>query len=111
MKKLAYPVVLFGGVFFASLVSGLAQVREEIGIDRSNLTRESEAVQEKTLQDIHALHATWFRDVLSGTTPQMIAKFVAEVRLAKQYNLKFLANVLAAQADYDEGYQKIGRAS
>jgi hypothetical protein len=28
---------------------------DEIGIDRSNLTRESEAVQEKTLQDIHAL--------------------------------------------------------
>lgn len=55
------------------MVSSLAQAVNEIGIDRSNLTRESEAVQEKTLQEIHALHATWFRDVLSGTTPQTVA--------------------------------------
>jgi hypothetical protein len=105
MEKRLYAIVVLGWLLVASPVSGLAQAGEEIGIDRSNLTRESEAVQQKTLRDIHALHATWFRDVLSGTTPQMIAKFVTEVRLAKQYNLKFLANVLAAQADYDEGYQ------
>ena len=55
MKKFAYPVVFLGWLLIASLVSGLAQAGDEIGIDRSNLTRESEAVQEKTLQDIHAL--------------------------------------------------------
>jgi len=77
----------------------------EFGIDRSSLTRESEAVQEKALGDIHALHATWFRDVLAGTTPDSIAKLVNEVRLAKQNNLKFLANVLQMSADYDAGYQ------
>jgi len=104
MEKRLYAIIVLGSLF-ASPVSGLAQAGEEIGIDRSNLTKESAAVQEKTLQDIHALHATWFRDVLSGTTPQTVAKFVNEVRLAKQDNLKFLANVLAAQADYDEGYQ------
>jgi O-glycosyl hydrolase len=104
MKKLAHPVVVFGWLF-ASLVSGLAQVGEEIGIDRSNLSRESEPVQERALRDIHALGATWFRDVLSGTTPQTVAKFVNEVKLAKQNHLKVLANVLAAQADYDQGYQ------
>jgi len=105
MKKFAYPVVLFGWLFIASMVSGLAQAGEEFGIDRSNLTRESEEVQEKALQDIHTLHATWFRDVLSGTTPQGLDKFVNEVRLAKQNDLKFLANVLQSQVDYDEGYQ------
>jgi hypothetical protein len=105
MEKSRYAIIVLGWLFVASPVAGLAQAGEEIGIDRSNLTRESEAVQEKTLHDIHALHATWFRDVLFGTTPQTVAKFVTEVRLAKQNNLKFLANVLAAQADYDEGYQ------
>jgi hypothetical protein len=70
------------------------QATKEFGIDRSNLTRESEAVQEKTLQGIHALHATWFRDVLSAAAkPEIHAKFVNEVRLAKQDNLKILVNV------------------
>jgi hypothetical protein len=104
MKRRQYVMAFLGSLFVASLVSGRAQA-EEIGIDRSNLTRENESVQEKTLQGIHALHATWFRDVLSGTTPQTVAKFVNEVKLARQNNLKFLANVLAVQADYDEGYQ------
>ena len=68
-------------LFVASLVSSPAQVGEEIGI--SNLTRESETAQEKTLQDIHSLHAAWFRDVLSGTTPETVGKFVNEVKLAQ----------------------------
>jgi galactitol-specific phosphotransferase system IIB component len=97
-------VVLVGCLFVGSVVPGRAQAGEQIGIDRSNLTRERVAAQEKTLQDIQALHATWFRDVLSGTTPQTVAKFVNELKLAKQDNLKFLANVLPAQADYDDGY-------
>src|ERR1039458_2896880 len=104
MKRRLHAMVCLGWLLVGSAVSGRAQVGEQIGIDRSNLTRESEAVQGKTLQDIHALHATWFRDVLSGTTPQTVAKFVNELKLTKQNNLKFLANVLPAQADYDEGY-------
>jgi hypothetical protein len=104
MKKFAHHAVLSGWVFVTFLVPGLAQAGEEIGIDRSNLTRENEAVQEKTLEDIHALHARWFRDVLSGTTRQTVARFVNELKLARQNNLKFLANVLPAQADYDDGY-------
>ncbi|HEY6371449.1 MAG TPA: glycoside hydrolase [Candidatus Sulfotelmatobacter sp.] len=105
MTKVSYSVVCFGWLFVASLLPSSAQLGEEFGVDRSNLTRENEAVQEKALQDIHTLHAAWFRDVLSGTTPQTVAKFVNEVKLAKQNNLQVLANVLAAQADYDEGYQ------
>lgn len=104
MKKCLFAAVLLGCLLVASPAPSQAQVGEEIGIDRSNLTRESEAAQEKTLQDIHALHATWFRDVLSGTTPPTVAKFVDELKLAKQNNLKFLANVLPAAADYDDGY-------
>ena len=103
MKKHAYTIVFLAWLLAAP--AGLAQVGEEVDIDRSNLTRESEAVQEKTLRDIHSLHATWFRDVLSGTTPQTVAKFVNEFKLAEENNLQFLANVLAAQADYDDGYQ------
>jgi hypothetical protein len=80
-------------------------VASEFGIDRSNLTRENEATQEKMLADIRLLHAAWFRDVFPGTTPEGLAKFVNDLKLAKQNNLKFLANVLVAQPDFDEGYQ------
>jgi hypothetical protein len=73
MKKFAHHAVLLGWLFVTFLVPGLEQAEEEIGIDRSSLTRENEAVQEKTLEDIHALHARWFRDVLSGTTQQIVA--------------------------------------
>ncbi len=104
MQRFSFFICAVVGMFvFPNLVR--AQATKEFGIDRSNLTREREAVQEKTLRDIHVLHATWFRDVLSGTTPQGIAAFVNEVRLAKQNNLKFLANVLQASGDYDDGYQ------
>jgi len=75
-----------------TLTTAVAQATKEFGIDRSNLTTQSEAVQEKTLQDICALHATWFRDVLVAA-PQPTPKFVNEVKLAKQNSLKFLANV------------------
>jgi len=97
MKKFAHHAIFSGWVFVTFLVPGLAQAREEISIDRSNLTRENEAVQGKTLEDIHALHARWFRDVLSGTTQQTVARFVNELKLARQNNLKFLANVLPAR--------------
>lgn len=93
MRKLA-------GIFVLFACPALAQTAE-IGIDRSNLTRESMAVQEKTLQDIHALHATWFRDVLSAGTPQNMTAFVNEVKLAKQNGVEYLANVLPSGADYD----------
>lgn len=93
-------------LLFTFLVPALAQTAKEFGIDRSNLTRENEAVQEKALRDIHSLHAAWFRDVLSGgTSPEGIAKFVNEVKLAKENDLRFLANVLPSRADYDEGYK------
>jgi hypothetical protein len=92
---------LLGCVLVALLSSGLARAAE-LGIDRSNLTSQNEAVMEKTLQDIHALHATWFRDALSAARPEFQAKFVLEVKLAKQNHLKFLANVLPAYTDYDK---------
>lgn len=104
--KIARSCFLLGCICVLALASAPSQRAEDFGIDRSNLTRENEAVQEKTLQAIHDLRATWFRDVLSGgTSPQGIARFINELRLAKENNLKFLANVLAGQADYDEGYQ------
>jgi hypothetical protein len=107
MKKTLTVLVFLGWQLSLSSVPDVssAQTAQEFGIDRSNLTRESEAVQEKDLRDISSLHAAWFRDVLSGTTPEGIVKFVNEVKLAKQNNLKFLANILPLRADYDNGYQ------
>ena len=107
MKKTLTVLVFLGWQLSLSFVPDVssAQTAQEFGIDRSNLTRESEAVREKDLRDISSLHAAWFRDVLSGTTPDGIVKFVNEVKLAKQNNLKFLANILPLRADYDNGYQ------
>jgi hypothetical protein len=100
MKRLLCTAGLLLCAFTVLWVSSLASVTREFGIDRSNLTRENEAVQEETLKGIRDLHATWFRDVLSATP-----KFVNEVKLAKQNNLKMLVNVLQSKADYDDGYQ------
>ena len=104
MKKIRYLIILLGCLLLTPWTTVLGQAPLEIGIDRSNLTRESEAVQKKTLQDIRALHATWFRDVLVAA-PQIQDKFVNELSLAKQNHLSFLANVLPAKADFGEGYQ------
>lgn len=73
----------------------------EIGIDRPGLNMQSEAVRQKTLSDIYALHATWFRDGPSSGTPAGVANFIEELRLAKQQNLKVLVNILQMDADYD----------
>jgi hypothetical protein len=97
-------IVLFTCLLLISSTPILAQTPGEFGVDRSNLTKENEADQVKTMQGIHALHATWFRDVLFAAA-QPTPAFVNEVKLAKQNNLKFLANVLPGKADFAEGYQ------
>jgi hypothetical protein len=107
---LVFALILFSIPFNLRISDAeAAQAREELGIDRSNLTTQSEAVQEKTLQGIRDLHATWFRDVLSAAAkPENQAKFVNEVRLAKQNNLKMLVNVLPSYLDYDEPFANAG---
>jgi hypothetical protein len=72
----------------------------EIGVDRSGLSMQSEAIRQKTLQNIRALHATWFRDGPSSGSPPGVANFVDEVRLAKQQNLKVLVNIVQMNEDY-----------
>jgi hypothetical protein len=73
----------------------------EIGIDRSKLSMQPEAVREKTLEDIHAFGATWFRDGLSSGSAQGVANFVDEVRRAKQQKLNVLVNIVQMDTDYD----------
>lgn len=110
-NALVFALILAGlaGGYMVTATLAAAQAAPEIGIDRSNLTTQSEAVQEKTLQGIRALHATWFRDVLSAAAkPELQAKFVNEVKLAKQNNLKMLVNVLPSYLDYDEPFANAG---
>lgn len=108
MKKTALVAVLIlagsAGGYMRTVTPAVAQATKEFGIDRSNLTTQSEAVQEETLQGIRGLHATWFRDVLFAA-PEPIPEFSHEVKLAKQNGLKFLANVLPAKVDFGEGYK------
>ena len=72
----------------------------EIGIE-SGLNIQPEAVRQKTLEDIHALDVTWFRDGPSSGSAQAVKNFIEEVRLAKQENLKFLVNIVQMDEDYD----------
>ena len=89
----------------ACAVSGAAIVQSaqaaEIGIDRSGLSRQSVAVQQKTFEEIHRLGAVWFRDGPTSGSAQGIANFVQEVRLAKERHLKVLVNIVQMDEDYD----------
>jgi hypothetical protein len=100
MNLYAPFATLVGCTLLVLVAPGRASARE-FGIDRSNMTRSSEADQEKTLHDIASLGATWFRDVLPSATP----RFVEEVKLVKENNLKFLVNVLPLGADFEPGYR------
>ncbi|MFK0162911.1 hypothetical protein [Rhizobium sp. NPDC090279] len=73
----------------------------ELGIDRSWLSSQSAAVQEKTLKDIQGLGATWFRDGPTSGSARGVANFVNEVRLAKQDHLKVLMTIAQMDEDYD----------
>lgn len=98
--KLVVPLLVLSLLFMS--LPGLA-LAAEFGIDRSNLTRQKKDVQQRTLADIHSLHAAWFRDVLV-TAPEPIPAFIEELRMVKQNDLKFLANVLPANKNFPEGY-------
>jgi hypothetical protein len=106
--SLTFPVFL-ACILAVSSLPALAQSPLELGIDRSNLTKASESTQQKTLEGIRSLHAKWFRDVLSAAgTPEALDKFVNEVSLVKQNNLKMLVNVLPSYLDYDEPFANAG---
>jgi hypothetical protein len=94
---IALPVCLL----IAPPVPALAQKLSEIGIDRSGLSMQDEATRQKTLENIHALHATWFRDGPSSGSAQGVANLVDEVKLAKRQNLKVLMNIVQMDEDYD----------
>jgi hypothetical protein len=83
MKTILRKSILAGVVALPTVGAAMPACAQEIGIDRSNLTTQSAAVQEKTLQNIRALHATWFRDALNHATPQTIALSVNEASVAR----------------------------
>jgi hypothetical protein len=104
MERFLQSIAVGWCFLLASLAPCFAQAAQELGIDRSNLTTQSEAAQEKTLSDIRNLHATWFRDALNRTTPQAIASTVNEVKLVKQHGLKMIAIIMPSDVDFDHPY-------
>jgi hypothetical protein len=105
MKRCFLPVFLAFFLVVAFAFSCLAQTLE-LGIDRSQLSWQNEAVQERTVRDIHALHATWFRDGPISGSPKAIPGFVNEVKLVKQQNLKMLVTIGQMDEDYDGALEK-----
>ena len=83
MKRNCWSVLtLAGGLLIVTGARASAQKLPEIGINRAGLSRQAEDLQQKTLQNFRALHATWLRDGPTSGSPQAIANFVGEVRLA-----------------------------
>jgi len=79
VKKLSCTVAVARWLLLLSPLSGLAQGGAEFGIDRSNLTRESETMQEKTLKDssTHRISlgiecvTKWDERLMAGRTAQL----------------------------------------
>jgi len=101
MKRYLCSAIILGSLFTTSLTSKCVAQGLEIGIDRSKLGSQSESVQEKTVQDMRALHATWFRDGPTSGSTKGVSNFVNEVKLVKQQNLKMLINLVQMDEDYD----------
>jgi hypothetical protein len=100
MKK-SSPALLLAYLLLLPVAPVCAQAVKEIGIDRSGLSQQPAAVQEKTLENIRHLGATWFRDGPTSGSPQGVANFVNGVRLVKQQRLKMLVNIVQTDEDYD----------
>jgi hypothetical protein len=81
----------------------------EIGIDRSNLNDQAAPVRKKTLEDIHAIGAQWFRDGCPDQATSRFENFIDELKLAKQLGLKVLVILAPMGSDYDQP-QKIENA-
>ena len=105
MKTRRHLKVRFACVLVAAIAPVLALAGPELGIDRSGLGNLSTAYQTKALEQIHALHATWFRDGLGGSTPEEITKSVNELKLVTQNGLKMLAIIGPTYKDFDAGYK------
>lgn len=99
MKNTSRFAVLLGCISFAIAPASAGSV--EIGINRTLLSAQSQAVQKETLDNIQALGATWLRDGPSSGSPRGITKFVDEVRQAKQRSLKVLMIVSQMDEDFD----------
>lgn len=98
-------------LILAFLASGFAlqctaQTTLELGIDRSKLGSLSDEVQQRTVQDIRAFHATWFRDGPTSGSSAGVGNFVNEVKKVKQQDLKMLVNVVQMDEDYDRPLPK-----
>jgi hypothetical protein len=101
LRKSLLHAFLFSVLTLLAAAPVCAQAVKEIGIDRSGLSQQSAAVQQKTLEDIRNLGATWFRDGPTSGSPQGVANFVNEVRLADQQRLKMLVSIVQMDEDYD----------
>ena len=106
MTRLLVGVFALGCILCAGLGFRSAHAQApELGIDRSGLGNWDIAYKTKALEQIHALHARWFRDGVDGATPDQVAKSVELVRLVNQNGLKMLAIIGPSYKDFDPGYK------
>ena len=95
MRRVSCAVAI-GCLFFlaASLTAEAvsAQPHLTLGVNRTTLSAQTPAVQEKTLNDIQALGAQWFRDGPTSGSPRGVANFVEELARARQHKLKVQVN-------------------
>jgi hypothetical protein len=101
------PVIGHLGFLVTLLVAEVASAQPHLalGVNRTMLSAQAPAVQEKTLTDIQDLGAQWFRDGPTSGSPRGVANFVEELARARQHKLKVLVIIMAMDEDYDSALQ------
>lgn len=83
----------------AQAVSTLPRI--ELGMNRTWLSSQSPDIKQFTLKNIHGLGILWLRDGPTSGSSRAVANLVEDVRLAHQYQMKVLLNILPVDDDYD----------
>lgn len=75
--------------------------RLELGMNRTWLSTQPPDLKQLTLKNTHDLGILWLRDGPTSGSSRAVANLVDDLRLAKQYQLKVLLNILPMDEDYD----------
>jgi len=75
--------------------------RLELGLNRLLLSTQTPDLKQLTLKNSHDLGMLWLRDGPTSGSSRGVANLVEDVRIAKQYQMKVLLNILQLDEDYD----------
>jgi hypothetical protein len=104
LRALAFGCLYFLAAALAAEMAS-AQPHLTLGVNRTTLSAQTPAVEEKTLNGIQALGAQWFRDGPTSGSQRGVANFVEELARAERHKLKVVVIIMAMDEDYDGALQ------